>query len=878
LNILRATETFDRAELVLASASHATAGPGDDDDICKLLTLEQASQLRTHLLESQSYLSDCLLQNEGSVEKFQTEVFPNAPDPEQEDDEDAFVSVKRSLRKRKRVADDDEKPENGRHKKIKAAVKVKQEESFDDEASDNRDDDSFNPLDHNNDSDDGNDASPQSYKKELGDNSDGEEERPIVKIKLKSKPKQKRNNKKSNGGGKDLASNDLAEPSVIQNNLKKLIRMYCLWPKGRMVPADFDIGQGLPNADYGIRMHGKLAFVVMFLMLESPIFLQRSNAVEFFVELGGFSQAETRSFITRVYKLFAMNLDVKAAAKLNLGILLPFANEIAANGFSVFNPFTADDVLAYTDPEWLLRDPMTEIKDVFDVCLVAPSSRLLHKALPNFNNCKRNRARIHNIHEKFKAQRLTETLEYLNSNQPLRVKPSSKGSFRHMLINSYISDILPEMWKNNAFAVVAVKVEETDGISPPTFEAKVLARSASANFAAIDYPNLHGVMVESLGLTVNDVYRNSFPLDKVGTNKYYWLPATDIQCLERLSPEDINAKGDEIGAKMKVLSTPAQRNKLVDLPESEFSLVFSDDSCTDYSVYNNISILMGETLSSVSARTLLTEEGMTMLHFKKPKQNKGREEAKKSKEGEVKKDNLYARTIPRFLLDVFCTVNGLSSSSLMDNVPEFKRMFGDVKHLHSVSEAVEKIRAKPPGIQSSVVCEHCGKEFEKRTQTQRRFLSHHLAKCKLERMNCDCKGIKFENARDKRRHMLLHHSDKKQFGCNMCKDIFGSQRHLDEHFLAYHGLPGQGVVCDLCRKTFPSNNHLRIHSLCHEIYLCVQCNCVEILGRQNFKKHNKDYHDYGVSCQSCGKWYATQAKLNYHITLNHEDASYLNAE
>lgn len=90
--------------------------------------------------------------------------------------------------------------------------------------------------------------------------------------------------------------------------------------------------------------------------------------------------------------------------------------------------------------------------------------------------------------------------------------------------------------------------------------------------------------------------------------------------------------------------------------------------------------------------------------------------------------------------------------------------------------------------------------------------------CRLERSNCDCKDMKFTTAHEKRRHMLLFHSNKKYFPCSECNFVSKQQRVVDHHYRHYHGLPGQEEVCDLCFKTFKSKNHLRIHGFNHEVF------------------------------------------------------------
>ena len=114
--------------------------------------------------------------------------------------------------------------------------------------------------------------------------------------------------------------------------------------------------------------------------------------------------------------------------------------------------------------------------------------------------------------------------------------------------------------------------------------------------------------------------------------------------------------------------------------------------------------------------------------------------------------------------------------------------------------------------------QHCGKVFENTTKLQSTSIDRHMRICRLERSNCDCNDISFSTAHEKRRHMLLFHSNKKYFSCSECNFVSRQQKVVDHHYRHYHGLPGQEEVCDLCLKTFKSKNHLRIHGFNHEVF------------------------------------------------------------
>ena len=144
-------------------------------------------------------------------------------------------------------------------------------------------------------------------------------------------------------GGND---DDAAVPDAIDDDdqaarhrLKSLIRTMCTWAKDKAIPRGHDVLQGLPVSSYGLKAGSGYKGVVMLLALESPVFYQRSNALEFFSEYLDISQTLLRQQISRTYKLFSLGATEAAARKLKVGGLTRVAQEIKERGFGGFNPF-----------------------------------------------------------------------------------------------------------------------------------------------------------------------------------------------------------------------------------------------------------------------------------------------------------------------------------------------------------------------------------------------------------------------------------------------------------------------------------------------------------------------------------------------------------
>ena len=261
------------------------------------------------------------------------------------------------------------------------------------------------------------------------------------------------------GGYKGRIPLTKGEEQLARSNLKKLIRKLCLWPKDQMVPAGYDIYQGLSKESYGLTRAGQgMRNVIILLLLESPIFVQRANATNFLTEVLGSNETHTRQNITKIYRLFTMGGTDEIARKLKITGVGGISTEIVNSGFAGFNPFTDEDYETYSDPNFLLQDPAEfEVKDIHALCMVAPSSRLKYQELPNFLSNKRNKSHIHDFHEKLK-DRKSLVLDWLHINiarEPLHVTPSSRQGFGPTQFGMYISHVFPEMYNKKVFALVA---------------------------------------------------------------------------------------------------------------------------------------------------------------------------------------------------------------------------------------------------------------------------------------------------------------------------------------------------------------------------------------------------------------------------------------
>jgi len=676
----------------------------------------------------------------------------------------------------------------------------------------------------------------------------------------------------------DLADSDGQE----RDRLKALIKGLALWPLGQEVPKDYDVFQGLSPKCYGLKYNAKVHKIpaeLIILLLESPIFTHRPHSpLEFMSLIFRMPEEPLRIFVQQTLKWFAAGApnDREARRKFRIPVYVPVVREMVKHGFTA----RFDPPFAPSDYEGVPIDALpcdansTHFKDLNDLLKAAPTT-LKGKVIPSFLSGARNKLKSHKEWEHF-AHATSNVLGWLHMDEGQgqsaslpKVTVRSKG-YTHQLFQWYWKTLVPEFRCNGVFAMVGVAVTppSTSGFADSaTYEAAFLARLSTAPSAdeEQDFRRLYKVMTEVLGISFHDVYRNSYSLarpEATQAQKAYYIPQPKRvnHGMYALSNEEREAKVESYRAEITKLAERGDHTVLTDFPRGvvDFGLVFPENM--DLSKINNICVLSGDSVDNVQAQTLLTEECFQQLQGKT--------------DPNPFLENIGNKKVPFALIDIYCTLYGYPVCHIFDHLKEYEDNHAMLRGYHSfVNGCKEMAKGR------TVICHHCGRELPNGNQAQKCAAQTHIKKCQLERSNCQCKGLVFKNARDKRRHMLLVHSNAKYFGCNDCSEVFKSQAGVDSHYVLMHGVPGQGVACDLCHKNFQSYNHLRIHRLHHESYLCQQCqppNTVEIVGRIPYKNHMKNYHNYGVHCKICGKWCATDTKLNFHIKENHEDKSYLN--
>lgn len=142
-----------------------------------------------------------------------------------------------------------------------------------------------------------------------------------------------------------------------------------------------------------------------------------------------------------------------------------------------------------------------------------------------------------------------------------------------------------------------------------------------------------------------------------------------------------------------------------------------------------------------------------------------------------------------------------------------------------------------PSKERLIICETCGKQFNKRSLLYAHMRAVHN-KRKYQCTECPRSFSRKSRLEDHK----LKHLGIRQFECSFCDRKYSSQQGLKNHVDDYHNhdLP---YVCDKCGKAFSKESKLRHHYSLH-------------IESRNFL------------CGVCSKGFKTQAHLNVHMNVH----------
>lgn len=147
-------------------------------------------------------------------------------------------------------------------------------------------------------------------------------------------------------------------------------------------------------------------------------------------------------------------------------------------------------------------------------------------------------------------------------------------------------------------------------------------------------------------------------------------------------------------------------------------------------------------------------------------------------------------------------------------------------------------------------------------------------KRKVHEFKCDiCKKVLFGRSNRLEQHIIMAHSDIKNYGCNNCDKKFKSKQQLANHIRVHTG--EKPYCCEVCQETFasPQNlfNHKKKHTGAHKNYKCDSCEKGYATPGE-LVTHKRIVHtgEKPFLCEICSRAYSSVRNLGLHIRSVHE--------
>ena len=139
--------------------------------------------------------------------------------------------------------------------------------------------------------------------------------------------------------------------------------------------------------------------------------------------------------------------------------------------------------------------------------------------------------------------------------------------------------------------------------------------------------------------------------------------------------------------------------------------------------------------------------------------------------------------------------------------------------------------------------------------------------------SCLVKSCKktFDTKKELYAHLRSSHK-KFRFQCSFCDEDYATQYGLDKHIKKHLG---PQLPCKFCGKLFHHPHEVKDHERIHtgEFFTCDTCGKT-VNTKRGLVQHMEIHTDKkSFVCQECKKGFKTQAKLNQHVTGEHEGGS-----
>ena len=167
-------------------------------------------------------------------------------------------------------------------------------------------------------------------------------------------------------------------------------------------------------------------------------------------------------------------------------------------------------------------------------------------------------------------------------------------------------------------------------------------------------------------------------------------------------------------------------------------------------------------------------------------------------------------------------------------------------------------------------CNKCDRQFTHKGNLNSHILMKHSNR---KDFTCETCSKDFSTNYQLKRHVNNIHAVNNEniFQCSICDKVFSKKMLLKKHETTFHRVPTK--KCDFCGKCFKETSKLNVHiKRVHEKSYKAKCHiCNKDIDKRHLKEHVDRHENKSYNCTICGRKFSTKADMTKHDEIVHKN-------